>query len=214
MDSTDRIGSITIQTACGQIRGNERTDCLEFLGRALRPGGALCVRSALWSAGTVTGRHAFGPACPQNRAWHEHLEHPTRRFYKHEYREGLVFTYDEDCLNLNIYTPKDAENAPVIVFFYGGGFDSGLNWESPFDGSALARQGIVTVFANYRVGPLGYLTHEKIQKQYGGTGTSAWTISSPPSAGSRPTSPTSAATRTISPSWARAPGPSRSSISA
>ena len=112
----------------------------------------------------------FGPSCPQNRAWHEHLEHPTRRFYHREFREGLTFRYDEDCLNLNIYAPKRAEKAPVIVFFYGGGFDSGLNCESPFDGSALAERGIVMVFPNYRVGPLGYLTHAEIKAANGREG--------------------------------------------
>ena len=111
-----------------------------------------------------------GPACPQNRAVHEHLEQPTRRFYKREYREGLDFTYGEDCLNLNIYAPKDAKNAPVILYFYGGGFDSGINWESPFDGSALAERGIVAVFANCRVGILGYLCHAELKARYGREG--------------------------------------------
>ena len=113
---------------------------------------------------------AFGPGCPQNRAVHEHLDDPVRRFYKREYREGIQFAYDEDCLNLNIYAPYDAQNAPVILFFYGGGFDSGLNCESPFDGSALSERGAVVVFANYRVGPLGYLTHKAIYDQYGRDG--------------------------------------------
>ena len=58
----------------------------------------------------------------------------------------------------------------MILFFHGGGFDSGLNWESPFDGTALAERGIVTIFANYRVGVLGYLTHAEIKAQNGREG--------------------------------------------
>ena len=89
MDNTDRIGSITIQTACGQIRGNERTDCLEFLGvpyaRAARF--AYCSPVENWD-GPLDATE-FGPGCPQNRAWHEHLEHPTRRFYKKEFRAEI-----------------------------------------------------------------------------------------------------------------------------
>ena len=170
MAKKDIIASVTLHTDCGEIRGNEREDCLEFLGvpyaRAERF--SYCRECESWSG--VLDATSFGPGCPQNRAWHEHLEHPTRRFYKKEFREGASYTYSEDCLNLNIFTPKGAKDCPVILFFYGGGFDSGLNAESPFDGKGLAHRGIVTVFANYRVGPLGYLCHEEIQKQFGRDG--------------------------------------------
>ena len=159
-----------LTTEFGVLRGLEDERCRMFLGvpfgRAQRFAYAELVDS--WDG--VLDATRPGPACPQNRAWHEHLEHPTRLFYHREFREGMEFTYDEDCLNLNIYAPKDAEKAPVIVFFYGGGFDSGINWESPFDGSALAERGIVTVFANYRVGPLGYLTHAEIKAACGREG--------------------------------------------
>lgn len=162
--------TVTIETACGRITGNETPRCREFLGvpyaRAERFAYAVPVEH--WDG--VLDATAFGPACPQNRGVHEHLENPTRRFYKREYREGLTFRYDEDCLNLNIYTPRDAKNCPVAVFIHGGGFDSGANSESPFDGAALAERGVVTAFINYRVGVLGYLTHEEIQKKYGRDG--------------------------------------------
>ena len=80
--------------------------------------------------------------------------------------EGIEFSYDEDCLNLNIYTPKNAVNCPVILYFHGGGFNSGSNAEEPFRGYELAKRGIITVFANYRVGVLGYFCHEEIEKNY------------------------------------------------
>ena len=163
-------GTVALETCCGIVRGTETARCRAFLGlpyaRAGRFEYAVPVHS--WDGELDASR--FGPACPQNRAWHEHLENPTRLFYKREYREGCDFHYDEDCLNLNIYTPKEAEGCPVVVFFHGGGFDSGMNSESPFDGAALAERGIVTVFANYRVGVLGYLTHEEIQRRYGRDG--------------------------------------------
>ncbi len=162
--------TILLHTGCGDARGLRRQDCRAFLGvpyaRAERFGYAEQVEH--WE-GTLDATR-FGPSCPQNRAWHEHLEHPTRRFFKKEFREGLTFTYDEDCLNVNIFTPHDAAACPVVVFFHGGGFDSGMNCEAPFDGGALAARGIVTVFANYRVGVLGYLTHREIQAKYGRDG--------------------------------------------
>ena len=158
------------QTPLGAIRGLDNGKCLAFLGVPFGRAGRFEYAQLVESWEGVLDATRFGPGCPQNRAVHEHLEDPVRRFYKKEYREGSEFTYSEDCLNLNVYAPYGAQNAPVILFFYGGGFDSGLNAEDPFDGSALAERGAVVVVANYRVGPLGYLTHEKIQQRYGRDG--------------------------------------------
>lgn len=158
------------QTPLGEIRGLDNGTCLEFRGVPFGRAGRFEYAEPVTGWDGVLDATAFGPGCPQNRAVHEHLEDPVRLFYKKEYREGSEFTYSEDCLNLNIYAPYEAEGAPVILFFYGGGFDSGLNAENPFDGSGWARRGAVAVMANYRVGPLGYLTHEEIQKKYGRDG--------------------------------------------
>ncbi len=155
---------------CGRIRGLDNGRCRVFLGLRYARAERFCYAEPVEHWDGVFDATKHGAACPQNRAVHEHLENPTRRFYKREYREGLPFTYDEDCLNLNLFVPYHAKNAPVIVFFYGGGFDSGINWESPFDGSSLAERGVITVFANYRVGVLGYLTHDQIQKETGRDG--------------------------------------------
>lgn len=161
---------IRLHTPLGDIQGLDNGKCLEFRGVPFGQAGRFeYARLVDHWAGTLDAT-AFGPGCPQNRAIHEHLEDPVRRFYKREYREGTEFAYSEDCLNLNIYAPYGAKDAPVILYFYGGGFDSGLNSEDPFDGAALAQRGAVAVFANYRVGPLGYLTHEAIQKRYGRDG--------------------------------------------
>ena len=164
------IKEITWSTPLGEIRGLDNGTCLEFRGVPFGRAGRFEYAEPVTGWDGVLDATAFGPGCPQNRAVHEHLEDPVRLFYKKEYREGSEFTYSEDCLNLNIYAPYEAEGAPVILFFYGGGFDSGLNAENPFDGSGWARRGAVAVMANYRVGPLGYLTHEEIQKKYGRDG--------------------------------------------
>jgi len=55
---------------------------------------------------------------------------------------------------LDVYQPKSAEgHAPVVVFLYGGGWDSGSKDEYVFAGAALARKGFVTVVPDYRVYP-------------------------------------------------------------
>ena len=159
-----------VATPLGTIRGLDNGTCLELRGVPFGRAGRFEYAQPVERWDGVLDATAFGPGCPQNRAVHEHLEDPVRLFYKKEYREGSAFTYREDCLNLNIYVPYEASNAPVILFLYGGGFDSGLNAENPFDGSGWAKRGAVAVVANYRVGPLGYLTHEAIQKQYGRDG--------------------------------------------
>ena len=161
---------ILLKTACGVLRGRETARCRVFLGVPFARAERFAYAEAAESWEGVLDATVPGRVCPQNRGWHEHLENPTRRFYLREFREDAHFDYGEDCLNLNIFAPKEGESCPVVLFFHGGGFDSGTNCESPFDGSALAERGIVTVFANYRVGPLGYLTHEEIQRKYGRDG--------------------------------------------
>ena len=55
---------------------------------------------------------------------------------------------------LDVYAPVDApENAPVLVFFYGGSWQSGSKADYAFVGQALAAQGFVTVLPDYRLYP-------------------------------------------------------------
>jgi para-nitrobenzyl esterase len=63
----------------------------------------------------------------------------------------------EDCLQLNVFAPKGAKKAPVMVWIHGGSHRAGAGWV--FDGSAFARDGVVLVTINYRLGPLGYFAH-------------------------------------------------------
>ncbi|BCJ90463.1 esterase [Terrihabitans soli] len=54
---------------------------------------------------------------------------------------------------LDIYAPKDAKNAPVVVFFYGGSWQMGRKSLYRFVGHALAKRGVVAVIPDYRVYP-------------------------------------------------------------
>jgi para-nitrobenzyl esterase len=66
----------------------------------------------------------------------------------------------EDCLYLNVYEPADAKRGaklPVMVWIHGGAFLFGSG--SAYDGSQFARQGVVVVTVNYRLGRAGWFAH-------------------------------------------------------
>ncbi len=65
----------------------------------------------------------------------------------------------EDCLTLNVFAPTGAKKAPVMFWIHGGGFVNGSGTAALYDGSALARQGVVVVTINYRLGRFGFFAH-------------------------------------------------------
>ncbi|MBU1375349.1 MAG: carboxylesterase family protein [Alphaproteobacteria bacterium] len=71
----------------------------------------------------------------------------------------------EDCLQLNVFAPKGAKAAPVMVWIHGGSHRTGAGWV--YDGSNFARDGVVLVSINYRLGALGYFAHPALTKDAG-----------------------------------------------
>lgn len=66
----------------------------------------------------------------------------------------------EDCLTLNIWRPAGATGRlPVMVWIHGGGYNNGSGTADLYDGSNLARRGVVMVTINYRLGRLGFFDH-------------------------------------------------------
>lgn len=63
----------------------------------------------------------------------------------------------EDCLYLNVWAPKADAPCPVMVWIHGGAFVTGSGSMSLYDGTALAREGVIVVTINYRLGPFGFL---------------------------------------------------------
>lgn len=65
----------------------------------------------------------------------------------------------EDFLNLNIWTPSPGPGGrlPVMVWLHGGSFANGSGSAPAYDGSAFARDGVVCVTLNYRLGVEGFL---------------------------------------------------------
>ncbi len=90
--------------------------------------------------------HGFGNCAPQQRMYTA-------------LGVGKYQSMGEDCLTLNVTTPKRRrdEPMPVMVFIHGGGYLLGSSATPIYDGAALARKGCVYVSVNYRVGALGCL---------------------------------------------------------
>jgi para-nitrobenzyl esterase len=144
-------------TAYGKVRGFIMRDIHTFLGI---PYGA-----------DTSGKNRFMP--PQKPAdwndvypatyWGMAAPQLLENFYANRY---LAFTDDwhydeigEDCLKLNVWTPKlDAGKRPVLFWMHGGGFTSGNAIEHPeYHGENFSRFGdAVFVSINHRLGPMGF----------------------------------------------------------
>ncbi len=88
---------------------------------------------------------AFGPSCMQPAL-------PAGNVY-----DDPAAAMSEDCLTLNVWAPRAAKHAPVIVWIYGGALTIGGSSESIYDGANFARRGVVFVSINYRLGVFGWL---------------------------------------------------------
>lgn len=106
---------------------------------------------AAWSG--VRDGSDYGPACIQ----------PTPGVPS--IYSGDLGRTSEDCLTLNVWTPATTGKAPVMVWIHGGALVAGSSKEPLYDGEALAKQGIVVVSINYRLGVLGFLAHPDLSAE-------------------------------------------------
>ena len=95
----------------------------------------------------------FGPACIQPRLPETSLYYVT---------PGET---SEDCLSLNVWTPSRAGSKPVIVWIHGGSLRIGGSAEPLYDGATFAREDVVFVSINYRLGVLGWLAHPALSRE-------------------------------------------------
>jgi len=98
---------------------------------------------------------AFGPSCPQG---------PPVASLLAGAANGPTA---EDCLTLNVWAPLGAKKAPIMVWLHGGGNQQGGSAVPYYDGSSFARDGVVLVTVNYRLGPLGFFAHPALVKDAG-----------------------------------------------
>jgi para-nitrobenzyl esterase len=81
--------------------------------------------------------------------------------------DNKQFPHSEDCLQLNVWTPKlpPGSSLPVMVWVHGGGNTAGSGVEALFNGEVLSRRGVVIVNVNYRLGVLGFFAHPDLTKE-------------------------------------------------
>jgi len=159
-----RAGGCTAAVAGGRVSGHAVRGVCAFAGipYAAPPVGALRFRPPAPAPGWRGLLHATKAraVCPQDR---DPLE---------EYPTGAKRFSDENCLFLNVWTPRaDAKRRPVMVFIPGGAFVVGSASEPIYDGSHLAARGdAVVVSLNYRLGMLGWLELGGLDPAYRGSG--------------------------------------------
>ncbi|GAA2729242.1 carboxylesterase/lipase family protein [Streptomyces nogalater] len=148
--AADQTGPV-VPTPYGAVRGRYERGVAVFRGipYAAPPFGALRFRPPRppepWDG--VRDAAVFGPTAP-----------------KPPYSEALALYLSDpdipgdDCLNLNVWTPEPAPGArlPVLVWLHGGALTRGSSAVPVYDGATFARDGVVCVSVNYRLGVEGY----------------------------------------------------------
>jgi len=167
--------SNVLTTNCGEIQG---TSCqwngvTAFKGIRYATAGRWEYPKQVTAWDGIYDASNYGNCSFQPRAFYNEEEVAEKVFYYNEFRKGETYTYDDDCLFLNIWKPDNADadsNLPVIFYIHGGGYTGGCAHEKHFDGPVWAAKGVVAVTINYRLGPMGYMCLPELEEEAGHTG--------------------------------------------
>lgn len=149
----------TVNTSAGKIFGTTEGDVSVFKGipYAAPPVGEFRWRPPQpvtpWKG--VRDASKFGPDCAQSGWGADPVT----------IQKGS----SEDCLYLNIWKPADTKpgaKLPVMVWIHGGGFTGGSGSSPQNFGNQFARQGIILVTFNYRLGRLGFFAFPALEKEH------------------------------------------------
>jgi para-nitrobenzyl esterase len=153
---------VSVKTIAGVLNGTaDAAGIMSFKGipYAQPPVGELRWKPAVAAKPSATPIDAtkFGPACLQK----------TKLSARELAASGAPpAAVSEDCLTLNIWAPaKSDKPLPVMVWLHGGGHTAGSGSLVFYDGTSFARDGVILVSINYRLGLLGYFAHPALTRE-------------------------------------------------
>ena len=154
----------TVRTRLGIIRGYEHNGLKIFKGIPYARAARFHSPEELPPWEGVLDASSYGYVCPllTNDPPRGELYVPHR-----------FWPMDEDCLNLNVWTPGlDDRKRPVLVWLHGGGFFAGSSIEQvAYDGANMSRLGdAVVVSVNHRLNILGYFDLSDFGAEYANSG--------------------------------------------
>ena len=139
-------------TWINQARGNRKNEnTLSFKGIRYANASRFEYPKQVDSWEGIYDASKYGACCYQPRSFYNEEENLKKIFYYNEFRKGETYTYSEDCLFLNIFTPKSAnkgDNLPVILYIHGGGFKGGCGQEKQIDEPRWPTKGVIGVTIN------------------------------------------------------------------
>ena len=147
-------GGVVVSTTYGPVQGETEEGIFVFRGIrfAEPPTGKLRFRPPVPPKAWTKAKAAldFAPACPQ--------------LVEIDPTENNNSVMAEDCLAVNVWTPRaDGGKRPVMVFIHGGANIDGSARNTWYDGTTLAERGnLVLVTLQYRLGAWGYLELSEI----------------------------------------------------
>jgi para-nitrobenzyl esterase len=168
----DAADPVIVRVAGGRIAGASEAGVAVFKGV---PFAAPLVGANRWRAPQPAPRWdgvrdatRFGPACPQpdataGLAGRLMQLKPSARAFMRAIGD-LGAPTGEASLVLNVWTPATDPRAklPVLVFIHGGSLTAGAGSQPLYDGTALAKAGLVVVTINYRLGVLGFVGGDQL----------------------------------------------------
>ena len=147
------MGNITIKSPSGVFSGKSTNGINTFYGI---PYAQSCSGKNRWQAPKKINLHHShqesikGPSAFQTVVNKSFMFDPT------------LPDSSEDCLNLNIGSPENASNLPVMIWIHGGAYLTGSANGALYSMEALASKGVILVTLNYRLGPLGFLKLDEV----------------------------------------------------